>query len=137
MIDHSISRANSQELSSVSSISKHSNSVKLGNVIEISQVSQVAEMIDIISRTEKRIQYEVEIMKILGYYLKKLDSTLGFIPFGSSTYGFGGSKTNFNILVNAGKKNIHCIIIVTNILVIILVYFSCIKANGYNITGQF
>lgn len=52
------------------------------------------------SRTVQRIQHEAQVIDNLTRYLKAFDSTLRFKPFGSATYGFGGSDTNFNILVN-------------------------------------
>lgn len=67
------------------------------------KVSQVA---DFVSRTDTRIENEAKIMETLTSHLKGMDSTLKAISFGSSTYGFGGRKTNFNILVNAGKNSI-------------------------------
>lgn len=83
----------------------HSNSVRLDDLIKTDNLSKimVKEMIDFASRTNSRIRNEKDIAKILELYLKETDTTLKFVPFGSSTYGFGGSKTNFNILVNASK----------------------------------
>lgn len=82
-----------------------SNYVKFEDAIKTDKVSEaiLEEMIDFISRTETRVQNEKEILQILAPHLKKLDSKLNIIPFGSSMYGFGGSKTNFNILVKSGK----------------------------------
>lgn len=56
------------------------------------------EMIDFVSRTQSRIDNEVQILKSLIAYLNAFDSELQLVPFGSSTYGYGGSRTNFNIL---------------------------------------
>lgn len=99
-------QANSQE--TITTITVRSNPVKLEDVVKVDEVSKtiVKEMIDLISRTNRRIQNESSIIKLLTSSLQKLDSTLNFIPFGSSTYGFGSSKTDFNILVNAGKNAI-------------------------------
>lgn len=94
--------------SRASSISISSNSVtsqKLKNVINIEQVSQAisSKTVDLINRMVGRCFYEIEIVALLTRYLKIFNSTLKVMPFGSATYGFGGSS-NFNILVNAGNK---------------------------------
>lgn len=57
-----------------------------------------------IFRTAQRIAYETKIMNSLSHYINAFDSTLRLKIFGSTTYGFGGLDTNFNILVNAGKQ---------------------------------
>lgn len=95
--------------SRASSISISSNSVtsqKLKNVINIEPVSQAisSKTVDLINRMVGRCFYEIEIVALLTRYLKIFNSTLKVMPFGSATYGFGGSSTNFNILVNAGNK---------------------------------
>lgn len=56
----------------------------------------------LLTRSEERIQYEKQIMDVLEMYVKSFDSTLNIVSFGSTTYGFGGSNTNFNILIDAG-----------------------------------
>lgn len=60
-----------------------------------------------IFRTPQRTAYETKIINNLSHYLKAFDSTLQLKIFGSTTYGFGGSKTNFNILVSTGNERIH------------------------------
>lgn len=87
-----------------------SNITKLGDLIKTDKVSKAiaAEMINFVSRTETRIQNEAGILKLLATYLKGMDSKLKCMTFGSSTYGFGGSKTNLNILVNASKLKTFC-----------------------------
>lgn len=47
---------------------------------------------------------EIEITALLMQYLNMFEPNLKVVPFGSATYGFGGSTTNFNILVNSGKQ---------------------------------
>ncbi|XP_031626105.1 uncharacterized protein LOC116342572 [Contarinia nasturtii] len=78
-------------------------SVKLENIVKTDAMSEkiVNEILELTSRNEVRLQNETKIIDSLTHYLGAFDSTLKFIPFGSSTFGFGGSKTNFNILVNA------------------------------------
>lgn len=58
---------------------------------------------NLLTRDEERIRNEKNIMRIFTIYIESFDPTLIISSFGSSTYGFGGSNTNFNILINAGK----------------------------------
>lgn len=78
----------------------------LEDLIKPEYVSKVAklEMNDILSRTQDRIRNEIEIFQNLSYYFHTIDSTAKIIPFGSATYGFGGQRTNFNILAVSGVK---------------------------------
>lgn len=55
-------------------------------------------------RTAQRIACETKIIDKLSHHIKAFDSTLQLKIFGSASYGFGGPKTNLNILVNAGEK---------------------------------
>lgn len=79
--------------------------LELKNIIETDKVlpAMLLGAIDLVSRTENRIQNEIEIMRSLECYLKALDSSLKMVAFGSATYGFSGSNTNLNILVDAGN----------------------------------
>lgn len=79
--------------------------LELKNIIETDKVlpAMLLGAIDLVSRTENRIQNEMEIMRSLECYLKALDSSLKMVAFGSATFGFGGSNTNLNILVDAGN----------------------------------
>lgn len=81
-------------------------SVKLENVIKADHISReiMSEMIDLTSRTEDRLQSEAQVLKSLGCYIKKIDTKLSLLPFGSATYGFGGANTNLNILINTGSR---------------------------------
>lgn len=56
-----------------------------------------------IFRTAQRTAHETKIINNLSHYLKAFDSTLQLKIFGSTTYGFGGSKMNYNILVSTGN----------------------------------
>lgn len=96
------------DLSRASIISTSSNSAttqKLKNVVDIKQVSRTipSKTVDLINRIVGRCFHEIEIVALLTRYLRTFDSTLKVLPFGSATYGFGGSTANFNILVNAGN----------------------------------
>lgn len=100
------------DVSRASSISLSSNSTttpKLKNVINFEQVLRAipSKTVDLINRRVERWFHELEIFALLTRYLRTFNSTLKAMPFGSATYGFGGSTTNFNILVNAGNKNVH------------------------------
>lgn len=54
-------------------------------------------------RKEERINHETQIMETLTRCLTAFHPTLKVVSIGSSTYGFSGSITNFNILAKAGK----------------------------------
>lgn len=54
-------------------------------------------------RNNNRVYNEARILEILRFYLQNFDSKLNLLTFGSSTYGFGGDKTNFNILIDIRK----------------------------------
>lgn len=79
--------------------------LELKSIIETDKVLQAMSLgaIDLVSRTENRIQNEMEIMRSLECYLKALNSSLKMVVFGSAAYGFGASNTNLNILVDAGN----------------------------------
>lgn len=108
--------------SRASSISS-ATSQKLKDVINIDQVSRSmsSKTVDLINRMVGRCFHEIEIVALLTRYLKIFNSTLKVMPFGSATYGFGGSSTNFNILVNAGNKNFH--ITLARLFIIIFVIY--------------
>lgn len=95
------------DLSRASITSTSSMPAKLKNVIDIEQVLRVisSKTVDLINRMVGRCFHEIEIVALLTHYLKTFDPTLRVLPFGSATYGFGGSTTNFNILVNTGNTN--------------------------------
>lgn len=79
-----------------------SASTKLENIIKVENVykSIKTEMNNILSRSANRIQAENTIIQLLStVFISKVD----IAPFGSATYGFGGTKTDFNILINASK----------------------------------
>lgn len=79
------------------------STMKLVDVIDVNQFPRTI-ITTAISRTHHRITHENQIIKLLTNYLKKFDYSLRMMPFGSSTYGFGGSNTNFNVLINARKQ---------------------------------
>lgn len=78
--------------------------VKLHDVIEVKEIAQAigAEFTDLCSRTKSRIQNEIQILECLKDHVKAFDSSLNVTSIGSNSYGFGGTNTNFNILVKSG-----------------------------------
>lgn len=82
---------------------------KQENIIQMVYVtnSAVDQMKELLERSESRIQHEAEIIATLSHFFIKIDSTLKVVPFGSSTFGFGSLRTNFNILlkISSSKKN--------------------------------
>lgn len=81
--------------------------IKLQDIIKVKEVGQatVARIIDLTTRTEDRIRFETQILTSLKCFFNGRDSKLEVSAFGSSTYGFGGSKTNFNVLINTGLNS--------------------------------
>lgn len=80
--------------------------VNLDDLAQAESVSQAIadEIVNITTRTELRIESEFQIVDCLTRNLKAFNSALKMIPFGSATYGFGGSNTNLNILINSSKN---------------------------------
>lgn len=62
------------------------------------------EMADFLNRSEQRITFESEILAILSQSVHFFDPALKVLPFGSTDYGFGGSKTNYNLLIDTRKS---------------------------------
>lgn len=74
----------------------------LQDVDEISKFSQI-EMDQLLSCSKSRTISEREIINILSHLKTRNSAIISVAPFGSVTYGFGGQRTNFNILVDAGS----------------------------------
>lgn len=76
------------------------------NITKTEYLSKLAkaEMKNILSRSDARAHDEEEIFNNLSYYFYTIDSTAEIARFGSTSYGFGGLKTNFNILAVSGVK---------------------------------
>lgn len=72
------------------------------NVDEISKFSQI-EMDQLLSPSKSRTISELEIINILSHLRPFQPAIISVTPFGSVTYGFGGQRTNFNILITTGK----------------------------------
>lgn len=79
--------------------------------INMEQITQamIPKAIDLIFRTVQRISHEIQIVADLERFLKEHNFDLKVMPFGSATYGFGGSNTDFNIclLNNGGNKIVY------------------------------
>lgn len=61
------------------------------------------EMVDLMTRTDERVNAEADILAIMNQSIQLFDPTLKVIPFGSSAYGFSGSKTNYDLLIDTRK----------------------------------
>lgn len=112
---HTVATSSNCDRFRASSISVSSNSgtlQKLQNVIKIEQVLRAIPTTAaiLINRMVDRCFHEIEIVALLMSYLNIFDSTFKVMPFGSATFGFGGSSTNLNILVNAGNQKNHIIL---------------------------
>lgn len=79
---------------------------KLEDFIEVEETFILieAEMDEILSRPKTRINSEREIIDMLSFFLKPCDPGMTLATFGSVTYGFGGPRTDLNILVIPGKN---------------------------------
>lgn len=86
---------------SAEKVTGSNTSKKLEDIIQKNNVSDaaVARMKELLSRSQDRIQNESKIIETFSNFFIKIDPTSKVVPFGSSTYGFGGLKTNFNILL--------------------------------------
>lgn len=118
------------DTSRASSLDLSECSPKLKNPIDFEEVCAAitySTKNECIFRTAQRIAYETKIINILSHYIKAFDSTLRLKIFGSTTYGFGGSRTNFNILVNTGKKR--------SIIFRVIVMNSNLEAYNYIATS--
>lgn len=79
--------------------------VKLEKLIQIENVfeSSQTKMKDFLTQSIDRTKNEKLIFDLLSLHFKCVDKTLRLVSFGSSSYGFGGKKTNFNILIKSGE----------------------------------
>lgn len=84
-------------------VRKVENRPKKTNYNELSEGTILNETADLLARTAVRIKHENTILYAIKSALTGFDSMLEVIPFGSSVYGFGGAKTNFNLFINASE----------------------------------
>lgn len=75
------------------------DAIKNGSIFD----SMATELITFTSRCNERIPNETRILRLLKSHFKIFDRSLTLIPFGSSSYGFGGAHSNYNILVDTRK----------------------------------
>lgn len=75
------------------------DAIKNGKIFE----SIAAELTKVTTRCDERIPNETRILRILKSHFKTFDRTLNLLPVGSSTYGFGGSHSNYNIFIDTRK----------------------------------
>lgn len=80
---------------------------KLEDVINVDEITKFTriETNEILSRSSTRIDSEKEIIDKFSFLLMTFDPDIIVTPFGSVTFGFGGQRTNFNILITSGKFN--------------------------------
>lgn len=85
-----------------------SKAKSLEDIIIVDEVSErIKSTTDqILSRSQERISNEQKIINMLLFYFQARHSVNALAPFGSATYGFGGRKTNLNILIVPGKSSI-------------------------------
>lgn len=90
---------------STASVAKTKNTLNCSKYYgdDLSEQSILNETSDLLARTSGRIEWEEIILRTLETALGGFDCMLELVPFGSSTYGFGGLKTDFNMFINASK----------------------------------
>lgn len=95
------------EASSTNSSSLRAVTTNLAKLIDVKHVSRAvaAKIIDLTSRNAQRNSDENQIIKILSGHLKNISASARLTAFGSTKYGFGGSNTNLNILIDTSKLN--------------------------------
>lgn len=99
------SSSNGSSAVSTCSSPRISTAKSLEDTINIEEVTKMIqfEMDQILSRSPGRICNEHQIIEILSFHFKARQSVKAILPFGSTTFGFGGQRTNLNILVLHGK----------------------------------
>lgn len=83
---------------------------QLKDVIDVENTARaiIPKAADLTTRTIQRITDEKQIIVDVERMLEIFDANLKVMPFGSATYGFSGSDTNFNIcLVSDGNETFH------------------------------
>lgn len=60
-------------------------------------------MIDFSTQSNQRSKYEANILDIFTHSIQIFDSKLKVSAIGSVVYGFHGSNTNYNILIDTRK----------------------------------
>lgn len=77
----------------------------LGDSIRTSNCQEAIslEIVDFITCTNQRSEYEAHILHIFTQSIQMFDPKLKVTPIGSIVYGFHGSKTNYNILIDTRK----------------------------------
>lgn len=82
------------------------NQVK-NDTVDAEHIAQamIPKAIDRIFRTAQRIAHETQIVTELERFVAEHKLNMKVMPFGSSTYGFGGIDTDFNVclLLNDGN----------------------------------
>lgn len=98
-LEHSTIRMSDSNVGA--SINSKSNDIKkIEDIISVDVVNKrnKIEMDEILSRSKARIKYEKEITGILSSFSKSNGTKMKLTPFGSATYGFGGTNTNLNFM---------------------------------------
>lgn len=83
---------------------------QLKDIIDVEQIAIaiIPKATELTTRTVQRMSDENQILDDLVSLLDNFNENLEVIPFGSATYGFSGSHTNFNIcLIDNGNANVH------------------------------
>lgn len=77
----------------------------LGDLIRTDQCNETIslEMIEILTPNVQRLKTGATILNLFTKCVKIVDLTLKVHPFGLAVYGFGGSKGNYNVLIDTRK----------------------------------
>lgn len=93
----------------VASLNLQLHPVALVDAVQVEKIAQLirTEMTDLASRSKNRIHVEKQICDSMRNFLDLIDTSLNCVQFGSAAYGFGGRKTNFDMLVKTGNTNVQ------------------------------
>lgn len=74
----------------------------LGDLIRTDRCFEAisVQMVDFTTLTDQRTQFEANILELLTYAMDLFDPALKVLPFGSVEYGFCGTNTNYNVLID-------------------------------------
>lgn len=83
------------------------NAIKDGHIFDVI----ATEKTKFCTRSDDRNRTEQRILGILRQHFKIFDRTLALTPFGSTTFGFGGNDSNYNIFIDARRFLLSIILI--------------------------
>lgn len=96
----------SSNCSAISQTKSHGSGAGCDEQFEgVEHVSQSIARSESTSRMIERCSNEAAIVELLVHYSEQMGPGRQVVPFGSATYGFGDSMSNFNILIQTGERS--------------------------------